>query len=248
VDGGSTDGTVEMLKDASPSYDLRWVSEPDNGQSHAINKGLEMANGEWVAWLNADDFYYPNVLGEVRKYFQEVIDVVYGDFCFVNEKRKVLYCQYNTLPSKLTERFWTRFAGNHCTFFRSTVLKRIGGVNENLDYTMDADLFWRILEENLSFYHLPRTIAARRLHGDAKTVNQSSQEMAETLDEKRRIYNGYIPSTVPEIVLTTGIGLGFKTALILYEAVNPRYQLSVRRMLKGVGADYRRAVTSFFRG
>jgi glycosyltransferase involved in cell wall biosynthesis len=245
VDGGSTDGTVEMLEDASPEYDLRWISEPDNGQSDAINKGLKMANGEWIAWLNADDFYYPNVLAKVRECFQENTDVVYGDFCFVDQERQVLYCQYNTLPSKLTERFWTRFAGNHCTFFRSTVLKRIGGVDENLDYTMDADLFWRLLQEDhIAFHHLPRTIAARRLHDAAKTVNQSGEEMGEILDEKRQIYRGYVPETVPEIVLTAGVGLSFKTILMLYEALNPKYQLSIRRMLKGVSADYRRAITS----
>jgi len=249
VDGGSTDGTVELLEDVTPDYDLRWVSEPDDGQSHAINKGLEMATGDWVAWLNADDFYYPNVLRYVRPCFQADTDVVYGDFCFVDGEGEELYYQYNTLPSKLTERFWTRFAGNHCTFFRSEVLETLGGVDCTLDYTMDADLFWRLLEiDDISFHHLPRMIAARRLHTAAKTVDQSGAEMSEIFEEKRRIYNDYVPCSVPELVLTAGIGLGFKTALMMYEALHPNYPLSVGRMLKGVSTDYRRAVTSLLRG
>src|SRR6058998_2090201 len=61
VDGGSTDGTVEILK----SYPhLRWISEPDRGQSHALNKGFRMATGEILGWLNADDSYEPSAVAE----------------------------------------------------------------------------------------------------------------------------------------------------------------------------------------
>src|SRR5687767_10822681 len=68
VDGGSTDGTVDYLRAVSDPR-LRWVSEPDRGQSHAINKGLGMAGGDVVAWLNADDVYTPGALEAVARAF-----------------------------------------------------------------------------------------------------------------------------------------------------------------------------------
>ncbi len=63
MDGGSSDDTVALLQ-AAPS--VTWRSEPDRGQSHALNKALELADGEWIGWLNADEFYLPGVLEFVR--------------------------------------------------------------------------------------------------------------------------------------------------------------------------------------
>jgi len=82
VDGGSDDETVDVLKQYENRYDLRWVSEPDEGQSDAVNKGFEKARGDVVGWLNADDVYYTRqVITSVVDAFRERpdIDVVYGD-------------------------------------------------------------------------------------------------------------------------------------------------------------------------
>src|SRR5258708_724567 len=70
VDGGSTDGTLELLKSTTDSR-LRWASSPDRGQSHALNKGLEQADGDVVGWLNSDDLYAPSALAAVARAFAD---------------------------------------------------------------------------------------------------------------------------------------------------------------------------------
>src|SRR5215211_4475406 len=79
IDGGSKDGTVEFLR-AHEDPALRWVSEPDRGQTHAVNKGIAMARGEFLAWLNADDAYVPHAVERAVALLQrdQGIDAVFG--------------------------------------------------------------------------------------------------------------------------------------------------------------------------
>ena len=70
IDGGSTDNTIEIIEKYS-DFITYWVSEKDNGQSHAINKGLKQATGDVFNWLNSDDYYLPNALLTVGKYFAQ---------------------------------------------------------------------------------------------------------------------------------------------------------------------------------
>ena len=87
-DGTSDDGTVDILK----SYDDRivWMSEPDEGQSDALNRALARANGTWIAWLNADEFYLPGALATLARQAERAgADVVYGDCVFVDANGRI---------------------------------------------------------------------------------------------------------------------------------------------------------------
>src|SRR5512141_110904 len=95
VDGGSTDGTIEILKRYSsmPSYAyLRWISEPDRGQTDALNKGFRMATGELIGWLNSDDLYTPQSLLRASAFLNAppLIDFVYGDYLIIDGAGKTL--------------------------------------------------------------------------------------------------------------------------------------------------------------
>lgn len=95
VDGGSTDGTVAMLADYEKHFGgrMRWISEPDDGIYYAMNKGIDMATGDVIGFLNSDDYYFDHdVLKDIAEAFvaQPAADAIHGDLLFINAKRKVV--------------------------------------------------------------------------------------------------------------------------------------------------------------
>ncbi len=147
IDGGSTDNTVEIIKKYE-KWITYWVSEPDNGQSHAINKGLAKVTGEVFNWLNSDDYYLPNALLNIGQFFlkQPKTNVLcgYERHLLSNNAFKV---QLFTTPILSTAE--QMIAYNHIaqppTFFRVSVIQELGFLNEQLHFCMDADLWIRYL-------------------------------------------------------------------------------------------------------
>lgn len=145
VDGGSTDGTVELLE---RTEGISWVSEPDRGLSHAMNKGIAMASGEIIGELNADDVYVPGALEAVGRAFEEHPDAEWltGRCPIVDangrEIRKPITAYKNallrhySLPLYLTQNFVSAPA----TFFRTDVLRELGGFDERYRISVDYDL------------------------------------------------------------------------------------------------------------
>lgn len=169
VDGGSTDGSVEVLKKYDSS--IRWISEPDNGQSDAINKGFTEAKGEIIGWLNSDDLYLP---GAVEKAVNELtnnpgIGAVYGYAKKINdigeETGELLSPAYDR--QKLFRS--PDFIWQPTVFMRRAVLEKAGYLDESLNYIMDFDLWLRI-GMIADFKLIPDFLAAYRYHEGAKSV------------------------------------------------------------------------------
>ena len=91
MDGGSTDGSVEIIQKYE-KYLKFWASEKDNGQSHAINKGLKIATGEWVSWQNSDDIYYPGAFksAAVAAQTHPEVGLIIGDVNLIDEKDRLI--------------------------------------------------------------------------------------------------------------------------------------------------------------
>lgn len=186
MDGGSTDGTVELLRDheaateSDETYDFRWVSEPDEGQSDAINKGFERTNGEYVAWLNSDDVYFDvDVFGRVREHFERTgADVVYGDLAYVD--RDATVTEVDVRPDfdagKLPYRI---LIGQPATFFRREVVDA-ETLDTTLDYSMDYE-YWLRLAEQFEFSHVPDVLAGFRTYEAQKSQDQTA--MAAELED-----------------------------------------------------------------
>ena len=120
VDGASTDSSVEIIKKYQ-SHLTYWISEKDNGQADAINKGLARASGEILAWLNSDDYYLPNTISAAVKVFEENPDVVmlYGDMLAVDEDGKTInLLRYRQLS--LEDLLCFQIIGQPAVFFRRT--------------------------------------------------------------------------------------------------------------------------------
>lgn len=183
IDGGSTDNTVEIIKKYS-THLTHWVSEPDRGQSDAINKGLKLSTGDVFNWLNSDDYYETNTLEVVgNQFLQKDCLVLCGKSRIFNESgTKHFSTGTDIYKGNLAKTIgWARIDQPE-TFIRKQLLDQIGYVNEQLDYVMDKELWMRILFhiDLKNIYTLDTILANFRLHPTSKSVAASShfeQEM-----------------------------------------------------------------------
>ena len=174
VDGGSKDGSVELIK----KYQSRlayWVSEEDNGQADAINKGLARAGGEILAWLNSDDYYLPNTISEAVKIFEENPDVVmvYGNMLAVDEHGQTInLLKYRQLSMEDLVCF--QIIGQPAAFFRRAAYEKTGGLDTTFNYLLDHHLWIRLAEQG-KILHVPQTWAAARYHAEAKNRAKAAE-------------------------------------------------------------------------
>ncbi len=175
IDGESDDNSAEIIRDHQDHL-AYWVSEPDNGQSDAINKGFKIATGEVLTWLNSDDYYLPGTLHKVANYFLEHpdVDCVYGDLHIVDENGELLYISKASQYDYRTMLYGGARVPQPASFFRKRILDRVGLLDPSLFYTMDIDLFIRFGQHNVNFAHIPHPLAAFRMHKINKTQDVKS--------------------------------------------------------------------------
>lgn len=168
ADGGSTDETVEILKKYGNS--LRWVSEKDNGQTHAVNKGIKATTGEIIGWLNSDDIYYTGALAAVKDFFDShpYVDVVYGNANHIDENDGVIE-PYYTEDWDYERLKDICFICQPSVFFRRRIVEKAGLLDDKLQYCMDYE-YWLRLGKQTDFVRLDRTLAGSRMYEDNKTL------------------------------------------------------------------------------
>lgn len=184
MDGGSTDGSLDILEKWSDR--LSFVSEPDKGQSDAINKGFKQSTGKVITWLNTDDVYLPGALSEVVKVFNENTGArwVTGRCRIVNEQteeiRKIISAYRNIHLAKFSymRLLLDNYISQPSTFYTKELLDEAGGVDENLTYAMDYDLWLRfaLIEPPVI---LKKELAAFRFHKEAKTGGSYEKSLQE---------------------------------------------------------------------
>ena len=180
LDGGSTDDTVEILK--SYGDRIAWVSEPDGGQTKAINAGWRRARGTIVSYLNSDDTYLP---GAVETAVAALVanpraGAVYGEGYHVDEAGRVID-RYPTEPFDVNRLAKTCFICQPTVFVRRELVARLGYLDEGHRYCMDYDL-WIRLAKVAPFVHVPEYLATTRLHPASLTHSQRGPVHAEILD------------------------------------------------------------------
>lgn len=170
IDGGSTDGTLDILRE----YDhLIWKSEPDKGQSDALNKALELATGDIIAWINSDDYYEKGAFDVVESEMSADLskEIIIGDCQFINEDgSSKLYAKNNNLELPDLLRYWDIWIPptQPSIFFRRSLIEEHGGFDTTLSYAMDYDL-WLRFASCCKFHYLPRLLAYYRLHDESKS-------------------------------------------------------------------------------
>ena len=187
IDGGSTDDSVEIIKRHERNL-AWWVSEPDRGQSHALNKGLDAARGEIIGWLNSDDCYLPGAFRRVARAFQKNPDaiLVHGDRIMIDSGGHVM--GWTALPA-----FDPAITGfivcSETAFWRKS---RAGDLrfNESLRFAMDLDFFGR-LNRTGSFVKLDSYLGAFRCHETSKSSTLPGICLAESEAQWKKIFNDH---------------------------------------------------------
>ncbi len=180
MDGGSTDGTVEILKRYEGSYRMSWVSEHDDGQSDAINKGFARITGQIVGWLNSDDVYFNERVVEdmVKEFARGDADVVYGNDALIGPQGEIL--RIRMFP-KFSYGRLRRYGGisQPAVFFHRSVVEH-HRLRTDLVYAMDTE-FWLRLGKTCRFRHLNKVLAGNRIHAQRKMVAHRDQAHSERL-------------------------------------------------------------------
>jgi glycosyltransferase involved in cell wall biosynthesis len=183
MDGGSTDGTLEVLERYRP-WIHHLITGPDGGQSEAINRGLSIAKGDVLAWLNSDDYYLPGALAAVLDRFgaEPQLQFLVGAGDVVSLENAFLRHVPPLPMNATTMRDWKldRWVMQQSCFWRRELWQRVGGVDESLHLLMDYDLWFRFSKLTEAGM-IGQTLAAMRYYPQAKTVrqrNKTSEEMA----------------------------------------------------------------------
>jgi len=195
IDGGSTDGSVDILQKYNEYIDY-WVSEPDDGQTHALNKGFSHATGDWLAWLNSDDIYLPDALKAVADIICDAgaVDWLVGSVVVTDEKKRPLHkfepicntddwldflCNKRVTGTSLPQpgSFWSRKAWED-----------VGPLDENLCYVMDYEYWVRLARFGYRPVLVPVDLALFRLTDASKT----GSGMAKFISEEKFIVEKYM--------------------------------------------------------
>ncbi|WP_291723331.1 glycosyltransferase family 2 protein [Bernardetia sp.] len=175
IDGGSTDGSLEIIKKYE-GYFTFWVSEKDNGQSHAINKGFEKATGDIITWLNSDDQLMPNALNSIAKEFEKdtnkEVFVVHGKTILFGENMQDK--EFGASQTDFVER---SLAGlpfpQPSSFFRKELIENYGFLKQDFHFGMDYEFFVPVFLNEKSIY-VDDIFSKYLYHTESKSLTQQS--------------------------------------------------------------------------
>jgi glycosyltransferase involved in cell wall biosynthesis len=169
VDGGSTDGSVELIKKYE-KYLTYWVSERDDGQSQAINKGLKRATGDWLAWQNSDDIFYPGAFHSLANAIRvnRQSSLIIGNMNLIDEQDHVINDLKYVKPTYQSLLAEGMVLTNQAAFWRRSLHDKIGYLDEELHYGFDFEWFLRVLQIGKAA-HVNKTWGGLRMHSQTKT-------------------------------------------------------------------------------
>lgn len=169
VDGGSTDGSVEVIRSRQERL-AWWCSERDQGQSDALNKGLSRATGDVFGWLNSDDLLLPGALSHVARRFAEDADLVMLEGVRLIDDGGLRPAPSNP-PGAWRHMLVEPRVNQQSTFFRTSIVRQVEGLDPALHHVMDLELWWRVLflTQGRGIALTERELAVFRIHDASKT-------------------------------------------------------------------------------
>lgn len=180
MDAGSTDSTPEVLRSHSH---LQWTSEPDGGMSDGINKGFRKARGEWVMWLNCDDYLLPGALEKVESFARShpEADVIHGDCVFVDENGRELRRKYDTPVDEWDFLFVGCCIPSTATFYHRRILEAGHFLDVGYRNCMDWEYYLRLVRLGFRFGYVGEALAGFRWHDESTTMKHWNRMVEEGL-------------------------------------------------------------------
>jgi glycosyltransferase involved in cell wall biosynthesis len=200
VDGGSTDGTLEFLNGYRASHPFRWITEPDNGMYEAINKGISMARGEVLAYLNSDDIYLPWSVDVAVRALSPGTDLVYGDLGVLRHRPGGQPAGFNILfypDFDLRHYSFVGTMGQPTVFWRQSLTEAIGLFDTEYRLIGDCEYWLRASLAGASLRHVPEIMAVQVEHASTLRATQA----ARLGDEFKRLRAGMKEVTDPPVHL-----------------------------------------------
>jgi glycosyltransferase involved in cell wall biosynthesis len=203
VDAGSTDETLEVLLQY---LHLQWTSEPDRGMSDGINKGFRKATGDWLMWLNCDDYLLPGALVKVAKFIRDNpnADVVHGDCNFIKEDKTLIRRKYDTPVDEWDLLFVGCCIPSTSTFYRKDIVDSNHLLDISYKNSMDYEHYMRLFRLGYHFEYLPVVLADFRWYVDSTTQINWQRMINEGLNVKRiHINEKHLPKILKKEVILT---------------------------------------------
>ena len=188
IDGASTDNTLDIIKKYENALTY-WKSEPDKGQTDALIKGFNLAHGDIWCWLNSDDLHAPNTLFDVATSFQNLphVDAIYGDTMWINESGLPLREQREIPFNRFIWLYTYNYIPGMSMFWRRDIYERCGGLDQNFDLAMDADLWIRFAHHG-QLHHIPCIWSYMRFYPDQKNRRLRENSNKEDLKIRTRYW------------------------------------------------------------
>ena len=199
IDGGSSDATLDVIKKYEPWLDY-WVSEPDQGQPHAINKGIDRCTGEIFNWINSDDLLMPGALQAIATAFHENdVDAVTGYVIHFNSEEISYACDLSDLSRLVRGKAPFQQPG---TWLKPEGIRRVGKIDETLHYAFDLELTVRYIQAYPKTTLTAKELARFRHHETSKTVSREVHFNSEMLTIFRKFYeSGHFKSVQNDLAI-----------------------------------------------
>jgi glycosyltransferase involved in cell wall biosynthesis len=200
IDGGSTDNSVDIIKKHEKSI-AYWISEPDNGQADAINKGFKRADGELVCWVNSDDILYPDYVSDRVRQFKEYTDadMIYGDAEQGPEPSIKRLRKGRRTSIKDMLKYAECPIPQQSAMWRRGVIEKIGYLAPQWHVVLDREYFTRIAA-NCSIKYVPGAVAFFRNHERSKSVADKLKWAEELPGYYEMVFNDNIYHLTPDLL------------------------------------------------
>jgi glycosyltransferase involved in cell wall biosynthesis len=227
IDGGSKDSSLEVIEKYK-SHLHYWVSEPDRGQGHAINKGLNIATGQILCWLNSDDFFLPGTLATVGSTLADGTGnyALVGHCLRVDADGRSLKLEGKYKNRRRLLEFWKGYHMHQpAMFWRREVFEKTGFVNEELHLILDFD-YWARITEGFDFITVDRILACCNYHESAKTGDGYGQYHADLKKHATRYWGSKLSPAFWQLKLSMIMHLTLRPKLSMIKHLTLRLKIS----------------------